>query len=187
MVALRRDRNGHDRVSGLRHPRHRSRPGADEGTGPAGGGSASGVGVAQAPLALPRPGLRGDPEPVKDFETRAGYLFCMSASREGSLIQASVGEQKGSVTINELIYIGESGDVRARMANHEGREACWNGKLAVGETLCYSTAAVTLESARQQAEAALIFHHKPPATSSMSMHSRSTSCASRSSVIGLPN
>jgi len=23
-------------------------------------------------------------EPVKDFETRAGYLFCMSASRKGS-------------------------------------------------------------------------------------------------------
>jgi hypothetical protein len=34
-------------------------------------------------------------EPVKDFETRAGYLFCMSASREGSLIQASVGSLGG--------------------------------------------------------------------------------------------
>ena len=37
----------------------------------------------------------GVPEPVKDFETRAGYVLCMSACREGSLIQALVGSFGG--------------------------------------------------------------------------------------------
>ena len=36
-----------------------------------------------------------DPEPVKDFETALGYLFCMSVSRDGSLIHATVGSLGG--------------------------------------------------------------------------------------------
>ena len=35
------------------------------------------------------------PEPVKAFETVGGQLFCMSASREGSLIHATVGSFGG--------------------------------------------------------------------------------------------
>ncbi len=38
----------------------------------------------------------GVAEPVKGFETRAGYLFWMLASREGSLIQATVGSLGGA-------------------------------------------------------------------------------------------
>ncbi len=34
-------------------------------------------------------------EPVKDFETTSGYLFCMSVSRDGSLIHATVGSFGG--------------------------------------------------------------------------------------------
>ena len=38
---------------------------------------------------------RAGSEPVKEFETTFGQSFCMSASREGSLIQATVGSLGG--------------------------------------------------------------------------------------------
>ena len=40
-------------------------------------------------------GDTGAAEPVKDFETALGYLFCMSVSRDGSLIHATVGSLGG--------------------------------------------------------------------------------------------
>ena len=39
----------------------------------------------------------------------------------------------------------------------------WKKQLAAGQVLCFSAAKVAVEADRQQAEAALIFKHKPPA------------------------
>ena len=54
---------------------------------------------------LPSSRLVTAPEPVEDIETRAGYLFCMSASREGSLIQALAGSL-GGVGLRPLNRVG---------------------------------------------------------------------------------
>jgi hypothetical protein len=68
--------------------------------------------------------------------------------------------REGTVTIRELIYIGESGDVRERVADHEDYDI-WLDRVASGNELCFSFGAVILED-RRRAEAALIFKHKPP-------------------------
>jgi hypothetical protein len=67
---------------------------------------------------------------------------------------------QGTVTVNRLLYIGEAGDVRGRIENHE----CWSkwrAKLQRGEELCFSAALIAGESDRQRAEAAMIYKHKP--------------------------
>ncbi len=64
-----------------------------------------------------------------------------------------------TVTLNRLIYIGESGDVRGRIACHEKIPA-WRRYLKPGEILIYSFAPIYTD--RVCAEAAMIFHHKPP-------------------------
>ena len=69
-------------------------------------------------------------------------------------------QSKDTVTLRELVYVGESENVRDRLANHE-RLPDWKKRLRAGETLCYSVAAVS-GSDRNRAEAAVIFHHKPP-------------------------
>lgn len=67
----------------------------------------------------------------------------------------------GTVSIRRLLYIGESGNVKARVAGHE-RWLDWKAKLMRGEELCFSAALISPELARQRAEAAMIFRHKPP-------------------------
>ncbi|MCE2506928.1 MAG: GIY-YIG nuclease family protein [Nitrosopumilaceae archaeon] len=69
-------------------------------------------------------------------------------------------ESKGTVSIQKLIYIGESGKVRERISGHERKTNCWKKKLNSGETLCYSFAPADSTN-RKRAEAALIFKHKP--------------------------
>ena len=64
------------------------------------------------------------------------------------------------VSIRELIYVGESDNIWNRISNHE-RLADWKKRLRSNETLCYSFAGVS-ENDRVRAEAAVIFHHKPP-------------------------
>lgn len=62
----------------------------------------------------------------------------------------------------ELIYIGEAGDVRDRIAKHEKR-LLWQMEVPdvpIGSELCYSFAGVTNPD-RERAEAALIHYHKP--------------------------
>lgn len=64
-----------------------------------------------------------------------------------------------TVTLNNLIYIGESEKVRERIENHE-KKPMWQKKLQQGEQLCFSFAPV-VDSDRKRTEAALIFKHKP--------------------------
>ncbi|MCD6222041.1 GIY-YIG nuclease family protein [bacterium] len=66
-----------------------------------------------------------------------------------------------TVTIHRLIYIGESGNVNERIANHE-KWSEWKRYVKSGNELCFSFAYVE-SSNRDRVEAALIFKHNPPA------------------------
>lgn len=63
-----------------------------------------------------------------------------------------------NVTLLELIYIGEAGNIRDRVSNHECYDR-WKDKLHYGEKLCWSQCEEL--SDRKTLEAALIFRHKP--------------------------
>lgn len=63
-----------------------------------------------------------------------------------------------TVSISDLLYVGESENVRDRIICHE-RRSDWRGCLQFGETLIFSTAPITAD--RVQAEAAIINQHKP--------------------------
>jgi excinuclease UvrABC nuclease subunit len=69
-------------------------------------------------------------------------------------------EAENTVSLKKLIYIGESCDVRSRIANHEKLDD-WKKHVMKGEVLCFSFAAVTSAS-RGRCEAAMIFEHRPP-------------------------
>ena len=65
-----------------------------------------------------------------------------------------------TVSLKKLIYIGESGDVKSRLANHE-KLGDWKKHVKQGEVLCFSFAPAP-EASRVRCEAAMIFKHKPP-------------------------
>jgi hypothetical protein len=66
-----------------------------------------------------------------------------------------------TVSLSRLVYIGEAGDVRDRVSNHECWPV-WRQQLKQGEVLCVNAALISPEADRQRAEAAMIFKHKPP-------------------------
>lgn len=66
-----------------------------------------------------------------------------------------------TVSLNRLIYIGESQNVKSRVADHEKWDQ-WRRKLRVGEQICVNAAPITPSTDRERAEAAMIHHHKPP-------------------------
>lgn len=76
-------------------------------------------------------------------------------------VYTCVEQDEKTVTISKLVYISESGSIQNRVTNHELFET-WKAQRASGEALCYTAAPVSPESTRQRAEAAMIFHHKPP-------------------------
>ena len=69
--------------------------------------------------------------------------------------------QSNKVNRLKLLYIGEAEDVESRIASHELRLR-WEGYLRWDETLCFNMAPIFPEGARKRAEAAVIYHHKPP-------------------------
>lgn len=66
-----------------------------------------------------------------------------------------------TVSLRKLLYIGEAANVRERVSGHE-RWQDWERALQYGEILCFSAALIAPKSDRQRAEAAMIYHHKPP-------------------------
>ena len=70
-------------------------------------------------------------------------------------------ESAGTVSIRELLYIGEAGNVNGRVSEHE-RWNDWKRRLLYGEQLCFNAALINPTSDRQRAEAAMIHRHKPP-------------------------
>ena len=67
----------------------------------------------------------------------------------------------GEVDLRTLLYIGEAANVQVRVDGHEQWEI-WERMLKHGEVLCFSAALIVPESDRKRAEAAMIYHHKPP-------------------------
>ncbi len=67
---------------------------------------------------------------------------------------------ENTVTLQQLIYIGEADNVRDRLANHE-KYSDWLHHVRRGNELCFSFGALGA-SDRERAEAAMIFKHKPP-------------------------
>jgi excinuclease UvrABC nuclease subunit len=65
-----------------------------------------------------------------------------------------------TVSLDSLVYIGESQNVKDRIVNHE-KYSEWKQYLSNGQELCFSTAQVS-SSYRVRCEAALINKHKPP-------------------------
>lgn len=91
-------------------------------------------------------------ETHKDSVPDASGVYCVYAGTYRA--------ETNQVSLRELIYVGESSDVRERLANHE-RLKDWKRRLRAGETLCYSVATVNTID-RERAEAAVIYRHKPP-------------------------
>jgi excinuclease UvrABC nuclease subunit len=67
-----------------------------------------------------------------------------------------------TVTLHTLVYIGESANVRDRIASQE-RWNDWRRHLLPGQQLAFSCAKMV--TGRERAEAAMINHHKPPENS----------------------
>ena len=68
-----------------------------------------------------------------------------------------------TVSLHKLIYIGEAGEVRDRIKNHEQWDD-WKKHVREGNQLCFTFGYVESEY-RNRVEAALIFKHKPPENS----------------------
>ena len=68
--------------------------------------------------------------------------------------------KRKSCSLQKLVYIGASEDVRACIADH-GRLDDWESHIDTGEELCFSFAPAGLETLERLA-AAMIFKHKPP-------------------------
>ena len=67
---------------------------------------------------------------------------------------------QNTVSLRELIYIGEAANVRDRVGGHD-KWPRWRGQLKSGEVLCFNAAVIAGENDLQLAEAAMIFKHKP--------------------------
>ena len=67
--------------------------------------------------------------------------------------------REGTVTIHKLIYIGESANVRSRIAGHEKRRD-WLKHVRAGNELCYNFGSIVAQD-RERGEAAYIYKHKP--------------------------
>lgn len=86
----------------------------------------------------------------KDVPAKSGVYF---------VYRGKYNQEKNSVDLYDIIYIGQSVNMRERILNHDHIEAFENA-LNYGETLCYSCAAVD-ESDLDLVENALIIAQKP--------------------------
>ncbi len=68
-------------------------------------------------------------------------------------------ENKDTVDLKKLIYIGESGGVGGRIAKHEDWSE-WQRYCDAEQELCFNFAFIS--EGRKRAEAACIYEHKPP-------------------------
>ncbi len=77
-----------------------------------------------------------------------------------TVYRATYDKTAKTVSLKQVLYIGESDNVKDRIAGHEKADD-WKKHLKSGEVLCYAFAPVGATS-RERVEAALIFKHKPP-------------------------
>ena len=89
-------------------------------------------------------------EPNKGGIPEASGIYCVYTSKYNS--------HSDKVALNKLVYIGESQNVRERIANHE-KWPNWRRHLRPGEEIAFNFAPII--SGRERAEAAMINWHKP--------------------------
>lgn len=65
-----------------------------------------------------------------------------------------------TVALKRLIYIGESENIKSRVATHE-KWPMWKRQLRAGEQICFNAALISPASDRERSEAAMINRHKP--------------------------
>jgi len=75
---------------------------------------------------------------------------------------------KNNVSIQKLIYIGESENANSRIVNHEKRKE-WEKHVKEGNQLCYSFTVVE-QYYRVIVAAAFIYRHKPPVNTEFKDH-----------------
>jgi hypothetical protein len=73
---------------------------------------------------------------------------------------ATYNPENDKVTLQKIIYIGESENVNSRIESHE-KYNDWKKHLSSGQELCFSTGKVD-GSDRLRVEAAYVFKLKPP-------------------------
>ena len=88
-------------------------------------------------------------EDIACFPARSG-VYCVHTGTHNL--------HENAISVHKLVYIGESANARQRILSHEMR-ASWRRLLHHGQQLCFSFAPIL--QGRKQAEAALIFYHKP--------------------------
>ena len=91
-------------------------------------------------------------EPKKNSTPNVSGIYCVYSCIHN--------QTEKTVTLKKLIYIGESSDVRDRLASHE-KLSLWEKHLNNNEVLCYSVAKIQ-STDRLRCEAALINKHTPP-------------------------
>jgi len=65
-----------------------------------------------------------------------------------------------TVTLKQLLYIGEADEIRDRIGEDHERRKCWEDKIESGEAICFSYVLAN-QADRERAEAALIYKKKP--------------------------
>ena len=91
-------------------------------------------------------------------EINKGYISSQSGIY--CVYSCDYNETERTVSLHDLLYIGESSNVHDRICNHD-RLDDWLSSLSGRRTLCYSFAPVPFLD-RERAEAALIFKMQPP-------------------------
>lgn len=71
-------------------------------------------------------------------------------------------KEKNTVTLNQLLYIGQATDANDRLSDHE-KESEWKKELKYGEIAIFTFAPIVLD--KDRAEAAMISKHRPPLNS----------------------
>jgi len=92
---------------------------------------------------------------VKDLPVKKHQCSGIYAVYTGKL------EDPDQCTLRKLLYIGEAKNVETRLVQTHEKFKEWCTYLGQGENLFFAIADVS-DSDREQAEAALIFHHQPP-------------------------
>lgn len=82
------------------------------------------------------------------------------------------------VVLREILYIGESDNVSASIAEHEDVSA-WKERLQEGEELCYSFARVN-QDVRSRVLSAIISQHRPPCNPTVDQQA----CNTRLTIVG---
>ena len=90
-------------------------------------------------------------EPDKEGIPAKSGIYCVYTTKYN--------RHTDKVSLNKLVYIGESRNVKERIADHE-KWPDWRRHLRPGEEIAFNFAPIS--SGRERAEAAMINWHKPP-------------------------